>query len=727
MRRARIYGLLIAALICTMLLALDASAATITLWHSYRGDERAALEGAILQYNESHPSSSMKVLAVPYEAYANKLTSAIPRGHGPDIFIFAHERLGDWSKASLLEEMVPSRRDADLFYKSSLDALRYDGKIWGLPLALKSTALYYNPKLVPVPPKTTDEMLAIMRKLTDQKEGRFGLAYEAGSFYFHAAWMFGFGGAIFDENGQPSLNSDANVRSLEFVDRMMKDGLLPEEPNSALIAQLFNEGRAGMVINGPWFAGEIEKDLEYDVAPLPVVSETGLAASPFLTVEAIFLSAHSKHKIEALAAMRYLAIDAAGIRATKGRQAVALKSPQLQPGQQIDSLAASFLKQAPATTPMPNNPLMRAVWEPAAQSLRKVLRGAAEPREGLNKAQTQLRVMTRPAPDAKDPTIYIVLLVLVILGVLAYWLYWMYTNEGWRDMRKAGAAYTYLAPAALSMVLLLFVPFIVGTAVSFFAHRQGEFTFVGLSNFVNILSSADYPASDPLSFYFTLGVTILWTAVNVLLHVSIGMALALMLRHKWLKLRGIYRMLLIVPWAVPNYITALIWKGMFHKQFGAINGFLVWMGFEPVSWFSHFWTSFAANVATNTWLGFPFMMVVTLGALQAIPPELEEAAEMDGAGPVRRFFSITLPLLKPALLPAVILGSVWTFNMFNIIYLVSGGEPEGATEILVTEAYRWAFTRQEQYGYAAAYATLIFLALIFYSNTTRFLMREKKG
>jgi len=113
------------------------------------------------------------------------------------------------------------------------------------------------------------------------------------------------------------------------------------------------------------------------------------------------------------------------------------------------------------------------------------------------------------------------------------------------------------------------------------------------------------------------------------------------------------------------------------------------------------------------------MMVVTLGALQSIPRDLEEAAEVDGAGRLSRFLRITLPLLKPALLPAVILGTVWTFNMFNIIYLVSGGEPDGATEILISEAYRWAFTRQEQYGYAAAYAVLIFLALVAYTRFTR--------
>ena len=185
-----------------------------------------------------------------------------------------------------------------------------------------------------------------------------------------------------------------------------------------------------------------------------------------------------------------------------------------------------------------------------------------------------------------------------------------------------------------------------------------------------------------------------------------------------MKLRGLYRVLLIVPWAVPNYITALIWRGMFDTEFGAINALLSSLGLAPVSWFSQFATSFAANLATNTWLGFPFMMVVTLGALQAIPRDLEEAAAVDGAGVWDRFRHVTLPLLKPALMPAVILGSVWTFNMFNVIYLVSGGEPDGGTEILISEAYKWAFTRQAQYGYAAAYAVLVFGVLLLYSKAT---------
>jgi arabinogalactan oligomer/maltooligosaccharide transport system permease protein len=166
-----------------------------------------------------------------------------------------------------------------------------------------------------------------------------------------------------------------------------------------------------------------------------------------------------------------------------------------------------------------------------------------------------------------------------------------------------------------------------------------------------------------------------------------------------------------LPWAVPSYVTALAWKGMFHRQFGAVNALLRAVGLEPVSWFSHFSTAFAANVATNVWLGFPFMMVVVMGALTSIPKDVLEAAEVDGATNWQRFRLVTLPLLRPALLPAVVLGSVWTFNMFNVVFLVSGGEPDGTTDILVSEAYRWAFTRDAQYGYAAAYAVLIFALL----------------
>ena len=282
-------------------------------------------------------------------------------------------------------------------------------------------------------------------------------------------------------------------------------------------------------------------------------------------------------------------------------------------------------------------------------------------------------------------------------------------------LRRHRTALAFLAPATIAMLVLVATPFCVGLVLGFFDHHHGTWTFVGLSNFVEILSGGGRAFDDPLNFWFILGVTVVWTAANVVLHVAIGVALALVLRQPWLCAKGWFRMLLILPWAIPNYITALIWKGMFQGEYGAINALLRAVGLDGVSWFSSWSTAFTANVATNTWLGFPFMMVVALGALESIPRDFYEAAEIDGASGWQRFWHITLPHLRPGLGPAVVLGSIWTFNMFNVIFLVSNGKPGGATDILVTDAYRWAFERGERYGMAAAYGTIIFLVLLLWT------------
>lgn len=713
--------LCLCAVVCALLTpsAARAEGDGLTLWHAYRDAEEQALDALLKQWNAAHPEAPVKALAVPYEAYASKLTNAIPRGHGPDVFIAAHERVGDWSRSGLLADWGADAAPWTAYHPVTVQALDYEGKRWGIPLATKSLALYLNPELAPRPPKTTDELVALAKKHTDPKTGAYGLAYETANLYMHAPWLFGFGGKIFDDKGELAIASEEVARSYQFVDDLVnRDRVVPEDSSATLVSHLFNSGKAAMVISGPWFLGSIDKARAFELAPLPIVSATGLPAKPFLTVEAAFVSSRAKQmKLARELAMFLATKDAAVLRAVKGQQPVATLAAYDDPGVKANKALGVFRAQLDATVPMPNSPKMRSVWEPANQALRQVLRGDP-PRLALRQAASRFRIYTRPAPPPSPKTPYVVAVILALLAALG-WTVHVWRRDGILAKVKANLpAYLYMAPAVLGMMVLIIVPFVVGSAVSLFAHREGEFTFVGLSNFVSIMTSADYGLTDPLSFYYTLGVTVAWTIINVFFHVSLGLALAMILREPWLKLRGVYRVLLIIPWAIPNYITALIWKGMFHKQYGAINALLGLVGVEPVSWFNQFSTAFAANLATNIWLGFPFMMVMTLGALQAIPRDLEEAAEVDGATRWQRFQHVIFPLLKPALIPAVILGVVWTFNAFNIIYLVSGGAPDGASEILISEAYKWAFSRQQQYGYAAAYSVLIFLVLLAYGAGT---------
>lgn len=284
----------------------------------------------------------------------------------------------------------------------------------------------------------------------------------------------------------------------------------------------------------------------------------------------------------------------------------------------------------------------------------------------------------------------------------------------WEALRRDPTPYAYVGPAVLATGLLIFIPFAVGVGLSFV---DGEGRFVGVSHYVEVLTSI-FDEHSSTHFFRTLAMTTGWTAINVVLHVTFGLALALVLNRPHLKGKAIYRVLLVLPWAVPSYITALTWKWLFNTQFGPINAMLSALGVDKVDWLGNdVWSNFAANLATNVWLGFPFMMVISLGALQSIPSELYEAADIDGATSWQKFRHVTLPLLRPALFPAIILGTIWTFNAFNVIYLVSGGGPDHQTDILITEAY-YTFTVLRRTGLAAAYSVLIFAILLGYTLVT---------
>ncbi len=282
-------------------------------------------------------------------------------------------------------------------------------------------------------------------------------------------------------------------------------------------------------------------------------------------------------------------------------------------------------------------------------------------------------------------------------------------------LRKDPVPYFYVGPALFATGVLVFVPFAVGVGLSF-TGPSGQ--FLGLANYQEVVETAMDPQSAT-HFGRTLAMTVAWTLINVLLHVTIGLALALVLNQPKLRGRAYYRLLLIVPWAVPSYITALTWKWLFNTQYGPINAMLALCGVGRVDWLGDsLATNFTANLLTNVWLGFPFMMVVSLGALQSIPADLYEAADIDGASAWQKFRHVTWPLLRPALFPAVIMGVIWTFNAFNVIYLVSGGGPDHKTDILITEAY-FAFSVLRRHGLAAAYSVLIFLLLLGYTLVTQ--------
>ncbi|MEV6301825.1 sugar ABC transporter permease [Actinoplanes sp. NPDC051861] len=309
-----------------------------------------------------------------------------------------------------------------------------------------------------------------------------------------------------------------------------------------------------------------------------------------------------------------------------------------------------------------------------------------------------------------------------------------------RSWDKHWSAWAMVVPVVVVMAVLIFYPLVNGVWLSFTNQTEanqlaeictksitgGEvckdnpnaWSFVGLDNYVSVLTG------KVGEFWMWASNTLIWTVAGVTFHYGLGLGLAVML-HRQFRFRGLYRVLLVLPWAVPAFISAFAWKFLFNERLGLVNSVLNAVGLDSVAWFSDRWSALFVATLTNIWLGVPFMMVAILGGLQAIPEELYESAEIDGATPWQRFRAITLPGLRPVSMTVILLGTIWTFNMFPIIFLVTEGQPAGQTEILVTGAFRAAFEGLRNYSLASTYGVLILSILLIFSVFYRRVLRKQ--
>lgn len=238
---------------------------------------------------------------------------------------------------------------------------------------------------------------------------------------------------------------------------------------------------------------------------------------------------------------------------------------------------------------------------------------------------------------------------------------------------------------------------------------------VGWDNYWKVLS--DPGIQQPFFQIFVW--TVLFAAGSVFFTLALGMVLANLVQWEFLRGRSIYRVLLILPYAVPGFISILVFKGLFNQNFGEINLLLESLFNIRPDWYTEPALARTMILIVNTWLGYPYMMILCMGLLKSIPEDLYEASAMDGAGPVHNFFHITLPLLLRPLTPLLIASFAFNFNNFVLIQLLTAGRPDiigattpaGTTDLLVSYTFRIAFEGGggQDYGLAAAIATIIFI------------------
>lgn len=288
-----------------------------------------------------------------------------------------------------------------------------------------------------------------------------------------------------------------------------------------------------------------------------------------------------------------------------------------------------------------------------------------------------------------------------------------------KKQRTGVIAYLWSAPSLFLIAAIVIFPILYTGYISFTnmnVYHWFNYEFVGLKNYKEALLVFDS------GFLPALLITILWTVVNMVVQLILAYVVACILNIKKLRLRNVYKTLLIFPWAMPGYVSILLWKtGMFNSQFGLLNQWLQKLGIEPVRWLASDVSAFICCTVVNLWLALPFMITIIDGALQSVDENLYESARLDGATWWQRTFYITIPSIRPIIAPSVIITVFTTFKQFDVIYLMTqqAGAKTGAhLHTILTYAYENAFITNN-YGYSSAVSIIIFVILIAFSMATQ--------
>ena len=748
---------------------------------------------------------------VSYDDADQLFLTAAQGGEAPDLIRVSSDSLGKFGEyrvdgAPLFEDLRPHLTPAERssFDPASLDSMRYGDSLYAVPASFDCLSLIYNKALFegmeePNENWTLDDLMAAGEQV--------GLEFPVKNAYWWFAFMGGYGGELFDDQGVPTLDENGSAESLEWMmDLELEHEIVSTGTQIISMENSFEAWDTGMIIDGPWNWARYGKGIE-DLGQtlLPKVTQDGDHLSPLVTYKGWAVSKFSPEKVAATDLALYLSSD-------EVQKEFALQTYTIPTSQELkqdpdilaDPVLTGFIEQAELGTPAPTTLGMSKVYIALAPAFERVYTGTMGAQEALTMADENLTKMIDEADRADkasliegyrtidvafefgegnhtvfvDGDIHTVILqgetkldtfsgcqssyssestyecsltgmipnqehhitvndssgmiyeeyatssvedilpegkgtsgILFAIGSIILSLIALLSYGAWKDRKKTSArgSHFYIAPALLALAVLTFYPVFYGFWLSLTdanVTRLGDESFIGLDNFWEVFVAEGF-------LKVTL-FTLVWTVTNVVAHIAIGLFLAVLLNDERLRGRVGYRTIMLLPWAIPSYISVLIWRGMFLPD-GLLNDLLgtdLNLLADPTG-------AQVIVILVNIWLGVPFMMMSLSGALQAIPREMYEAAEVDGVSNWDQFRHLTLPNLKSALVPLSLLGFIWTFNMFNVIYLMTDGGPNlgygpGSTDILITYVYDVAFI-DGQYGIAAAWSVVIFAMLLIFS------------
>jgi len=363
----------------------------LVIWENEDPIELANTKKLAKQY-EQKTGIHVKIVTIKMLDQPKKLTLDGPAGKGPDLITFPHDNIGDTVLKGLIRPLQVDESVKDQYSAPAIQAMTYEGKLYGLPKATESVALIYNKKLMPKPPATFEELIRFAKDFTKPEQKKYGLLFEANNFYYDFFLFDNAGGYVFKvkdgmfDTNDIGLNNAGSQKAVRMIGDWYREKLLPQGIKADVVNGLFKEGKVAAVINGPWAVKDYQQaGIDIGVAPLPKLN--GKDPRTFIGVKGWYVSSYSKHADWATDLARFLTShDALKSRFQDTKQIPPRNDLLADPLIQDDPIVRAFADQASRGMPMPSVPEMAQVWEPMGNAVTFVSQGKQQPGPALNDA-----------------------------------------------------------------------------------------------------------------------------------------------------------------------------------------------------------------------------------------------------------------------------------------------------------------------------------------------------
>ncbi|PIQ83010.1 MAG: hypothetical protein COV76_00720 [Candidatus Omnitrophica bacterium CG11_big_fil_rev_8_21_14_0_20_64_10] len=716
--------------------AAAAEGTVLEFWELAVGEE--LMRSLLDRFERQNPGIQVRFQQLSYDFGLEKIITAIAAGNPPDVIQLGTDQVPQFSSTGVLQDLTDDLapiRDRYLMW----DTVTYQGRIYGMPWLAGTRILFYNRDLFvraglhpDRPPATWEELKKAAEKIDRLGPDIKGFGIHVGEPY--SPWQeflpfaWGNGAEVLDSTWERSrLTEPAMVEALTFY-RSLKPFSLIERQSQ--VNQNFTEGKLGMQISGAWnFRGipRANPTLNYGVGLCPKPSASHGTPAAFAGGEVLVVSRLSKHREAALKLIRFLADQEQTMTIVEAQRNVTptVESAVQNPYYQSRPKERLFFEQVRWAVPPPAHPEWGKIQERLTRMVEEVIFNDMEPAAALAQAAGRVDeiLQAREHHGRFSDTIFFTGLGAACAVGWGIWAFLKRRRNGKRvklPRRDVATASVFISPFVITFLVFQMIPLLHSLFLSFSRYNllSSEISFVGFSNFWEVLSDVDFRNALWHTLIFALG-TIPFTMVLALF--------AAVLINTKVPFKQLYQAGMFLPVATSVIVIATIFTYLYAPG-GVTNRMLEFFHLpvpEP-SWLLNKQLALPAIMVMSVWASFGYYMVLFLAGLQTIPIELYEAASIDGANEWQKFRYITLPQLKPILLLAVVINTIRTLQVFPEIFTMTQGGPLGATTTVVWYLYEAGFKHFEM-GRAAAVGYLLFLITMILSWLQTKLFKVEEG